>query len=196
MEIKRDDLIKFENELINYEIVKYDQIPDIDLYLDQTLAFLNKRLSILKRDDEDIIVTASMINNYVKAGIIPAPISKKYTKRHLAYIVTVCFLKQVLSMNEIKTVIDYLIETKGEKESYDYFCSIIEKSLKNCCRLIKTEKTIDNDPDIDNFSLYFSTKTLANKIYAQKCIFLQNKSLSDKKIIEIKKELEKNNKNS
>jgi len=195
MEIIRDDLIKFENELKNFVIVKYDDIPDIDLYMDQTLAFLNKRLSILKRDDEDIIVTASMINNYVKAGIIPAPISKKYSKRHLAYIVTVCFLKQVLSMNEIKTVIDYLVETKGERESYDYFCNSVEKSLQNCCRLIKTEKTIDSEQDPDNFSLYFSTKALANKIYAERCIFLQNKSLSNKKIIEIKKELEKNNKN-
>ena len=195
MEIKKDDLLKFENEIKNFEIVKYDQIPDIDLYMDQTLAFLNKRLSILKRDDEDIIVTASMINNYVKAGIIPAPISKKYSKRHLAYIVTVCFLKQVLSMNEIKTIIDYLIETKGERESYEYFCTSVEKSLQNCCRLIKIEKTVDKEQDPDNFSIYFSTKALANKIYAQKCIFLQNKSLSDKKIIEIKKELEKNNKN-
>ena len=195
MEINREDLVKFENEIKQFEIVKYDDIPDIDLYMDQTLAFLNKRLSILKRNETDVIITASMINNYVKAGIIPAPVSKKYSKRHLAYIVTVCFLKQVLSMNEIKTLIDYLVEAKGERQSYEYFCNIVKNSLHNCCRLIDIEKTFDVDMDIDNFSVYFAAKALANKIYAEKCIFLQNKSLTEKKIIEIKKELEKNNKN-
>ncbi len=195
MELKIEDLIAFENELKNYKIIKYDEIPDIDLYMDQTLAFLNKRLSILKRNDDEVIVTASMINNYVKAGIIPAPVSKKYTKRHLAYIVTVCFLKQVLSMNEIKTIIDYLLETKGEKESYDFFCETVQNSLNNCCKVTETKYIDNNDNDKDIFSIFYATEALANKIYAQRCIFLQNKSLSEKKKIEIKKELEKKDKN-
>lgn len=195
MELKLEDLISFENELKNYKIIKYDEIPDIDLYMDQTLAFLNKRLSILKRNEDEILVTASMINNYVKAGIIPAPVAKKYTKRHLAYIVTVCFLKQVLSMNEIKTVIDFLVETKGERNSYDFFCECVEKSLNNCCKVTETVVIKNEESDKDIFSIYYAANALANKIYAQRCIFLQNKSLSEKKMTEIKKELEKKDKN-
>ena len=118
-------LSDFEKELISFKMLRYNEIPDIDLYMDQTIIYLNKRLMILTKND-DSIITSSMINNYVKAGIIPSPISKKYSKKHIAYIICVCFFKQILSMNEIKVLFDYIKFNENEEKSYNFFCENID----------------------------------------------------------------------
>ena len=61
-------LSDFEKELISFKMLRYNEIPDIDLYMDQTIIYLNKRLMILTKND-DSIITSSMINNYVKANV-------------------------------------------------------------------------------------------------------------------------------
>lgn len=183
-------LSDFEKELISFKMLRYNEIPDIDLYMDQTIIYLNKRLMILTKND-DSIITSSMINNYVKAGIIPSPISKKYSKKHIAYIICVCFFKQILSMNEIKVLFDYIKFNENEEKSYNFFCENIEFSFKNCCRLINTEKneTTINDPE--DFILFYACKAIASKLYAEKSIILLQKTINEKKIEEIKREVEK-----
>lgn len=189
-EILKNKLIEFENELANYKVPRFEEIPDIDLYMDQTILFLNKRLNILIKNNEPII-TPSMINNYVKAGIIPSPIGKKYSRKHLAYIICICFFKQILSMNDIKNIIYYSLDAKGEEFSYNFFCENIEDSFKNCCRLISVDKNSKSSIEVSDFTLYYSCKAIANKIYSEKCISLQQKLINEQKINQIKKEFEK-----
>ena len=94
------------NELNNFSFKNYEELPDIDLYMDQVVTFLDKQLYILQNNTLDKQITPSMINNYVKGEVLPSPISKKYNREHLALIEEICTLKQVLSIADVKQIED------------------------------------------------------------------------------------------
>ena len=94
------------NELNNFSFKKYEELPDIDLYMDQVVNFLEKQIKIFQTSSLDKQITSSMINNYVKGEVVAAPISKKYNKEHLASIEEVITLKQVLSIAEVKQILN------------------------------------------------------------------------------------------
>ena len=171
MKSLNEELAFFEKQIMSYRIPRYEEFPSLELYKDQIILLLSKNFAPFVYDEEEPILTSSMINNYVKHSIIPPPNGKKYTRRHLAYITVVCFLKQVLSMNEIKEVIYNSLNTGDERTSYTYFCEQLEKAFKECC-LRKGEEDMTN-LSINNFAIHYSTKAVANKLYAQKIIQLQ-----------------------
>ena len=71
-------------KIIKHHLPRWNELPEIDLYLDQVVNYLEKYLGILGSNDDDKIITKTMINNYVKQGIMPAPEKKKYGKTHIA----------------------------------------------------------------------------------------------------------------
>ena len=89
MTIDSDDLLKSILEsLERIEYIKADDIPNIDLYMDQVTTFMDKRLRKSTRDpSEDKILTKTMINNYAKNNLLPPPIKKKYTKEHILLLI-------------------------------------------------------------------------------------------------------------
>lgn len=103
---KAEVLNQWNEQLIAYEMIKIAQMPDIDLYMDQVITFITKQLSIFSKEEPDKIITPSMINNYVKDGIIPRPNNKKYNKTHLISILMLCVFKQILPINDITIFID------------------------------------------------------------------------------------------
>ncbi|MBQ3253259.1 MAG: DUF1836 domain-containing protein [Acholeplasmatales bacterium] len=94
------------NELNNFSFKNYEELPDINLYMDQVVTFLEKQLYIFQTSTLDKQITPSMINNYVKGDVLPAPISKKYNREHIALIEEICTLKQVLTIAEVKQIED------------------------------------------------------------------------------------------
>ena len=94
------------NELNNFSFKNYEELPDIDLYMDQVVTFLDKQLYIFQNNTLDKQITSSMINNYVKGEVLPSPIAKKYNREHLALIEEICTLKQVLSIADVKQIED------------------------------------------------------------------------------------------
>jgi len=94
------------NELNNFSFKNYEELPEIDLYMDQIVTFLDKQLYIFQNNTMDKQITSSMINNYVKGDVLPAPIAKKYNREHLALIEEICTLKQVLSIADVKQIED------------------------------------------------------------------------------------------
>ena len=75
-------------KIIKHHLPRWNELPEIDLYLDQVVNYLEKYLGILSSNDDDKIITKTMINNYVKQGIMPAPEKKKYGKTHNMYFKT------------------------------------------------------------------------------------------------------------
>ena len=104
------------NDLDKFSYKQYEELPDIDLYMDQVITYLEKQLQIFQTSSLDKQITPSMINNYVKGEVITAPISKKYNREHMALIEEVCTLKQVLSIADVKQIID----EKHRKENIDH----------------------------------------------------------------------------
>ena len=82
-------------------IIEIEDIPNIDLYMDQVTTFMDKCLAQYKRYDDDKVLTKTMINNYTKAKIFPAPVKKKYSRTHLMLLIMIYHLKSVLSIKDI-----------------------------------------------------------------------------------------------
>lgn len=122
---------EFINEIIdkilNSPVINQAEIPDIDLYMDQVTTLVEDKLASTKRTDEDKLMTKTMINNYTKAGLIPAPVKKKYTKEHILRLIMIYYLKPILSMNDINKT---FANIEDNKEIYDKFVDLQNREMK------------------------------------------------------------------
>ncbi len=110
MTIDNDDLI---NSIIaslgRIDTISLEEMPNIDLYMDQLTTFMDERLKKTTRHPEtDKILTKTMINNYAKNDLLPPPVRKKYSKDHLILLIFIYYLKNILSINDIQTLIEPL----------------------------------------------------------------------------------------
>ena len=91
--------------------VKPEEIPNIDLYMDQVLGFINDRTRYLTRNPkEDKIFTKTMINNYAKTKILPPPVKKKYSKDHILLLLLIYYFKGVISVGDTGNLLGKITE--------------------------------------------------------------------------------------
>ena len=94
-----EKLNRWERFLDSYRLPEWEELPQIELYLDQVIALVNNYVGFFVYDPtEEKLLTPSMVNNYVKLRLIPAPVRKKYGRKHIALLLMVCTFKQSLSM--------------------------------------------------------------------------------------------------
>lgn len=160
-----------DKEIAGFHIPRWNEIPKIDLYLDQLVCLLEQYLSnYIKNDDSEKIITKTMINNYVKHNIINPPVNKKYNKEHMAYLFVIFILKQIYSIDEIKKMLDLAIKTSPIDQSYNRFCSELEKAIK---MTFTGENYINNNRlSKEQYLLRNAVQSFANKLYVQK-VFLE-----------------------
>ena len=109
-----------------YRLPRWAELPDLELYMDQVLALMERYLGAYPGADRKGL-TASMVNNYVKLGVMPPPVNKRYSREHLAYLIGICLLKPSLPIAAIQRLF------RSEKErntaaSYDVLCALFEQS--------------------------------------------------------------------
>lgn len=120
MTIERENLLNSIIESLGrIQHIKLEDIPNIDLYMDQVTTFMEKRLKNTTRNPgEDKILTKTMINNYAKNDLLPPPVRKKYSKEHILMLIFIYYYKGILSINDIHTLLRPLSEkyfhTDGE----------------------------------------------------------------------------------
>ena len=123
-----DELIGMLDKLA---YVKPDEIPNIDLYMDQVLCFINDRTRYLARNpEEDKIFTKTMINNYAKTKILPAPIKKKYSKEHILVLLLIYYFKGVLSVGDTGELLGKITRDYFGNQSEMSFEDIYEEIFK------------------------------------------------------------------
>ncbi|MFA5523447.1 MAG: DUF1836 domain-containing protein [Tissierellales bacterium] len=105
MNISEDQLHKLVKEISLFNEIDIRDIPNIDLYMDQVTTFFDDRLGHLKRGENEPILTKTMINNYTKDKVIIPPKSKKYSRDHMILLILIYNLKQILSINDIKSLL-------------------------------------------------------------------------------------------
>ena len=126
-----EGLEKVNIHLSENPLPAWEELPEFELYMDQVIVLLGQYLKLYTMDvADDKFITASMINNYVKLKIMPAPIKKKYSKIHLAYLIIICSLKQTLSMAIIQKIIPFDLEEHQVIEIYKDFVLNQKKVLK------------------------------------------------------------------
>ena len=94
------------DSLDRIDYIRQDDIPDIELYMDQVTTFMDSRLKNAARNPEvDKILTKTMINNYAKNDLLPPPVRKKYSREHMLLLIFIYYFKGILSISDIQTVL-------------------------------------------------------------------------------------------
>lgn len=98
--------------------IRANDIPNIELYMDQVTTFMDEKLRYTVRagESEEKILTKTMINNYAKNDLLPPPYKKKYSREHMMVLIFVYYFKSFLTINDIQTLLQPLTETYFEKE--------------------------------------------------------------------------------
>ena len=104
-------------ELKKIDYVKPEDIPNIDLYMDQITTFMDPQLAASKRHEGDKILTKTMINNYAKNDLLPPPEKKKYTKEHVLALIFIYYFKSILSINDIQSILNPITDKYFGKDS-------------------------------------------------------------------------------
>ncbi|MCI8470124.1 MAG: DUF1836 domain-containing protein [Clostridia bacterium] len=156
-------------EIKDFHLPRWNELPSIDLYIDQLVSFLEQYLfGYIKNDNEkeEKIITKTMINNYVKHSVIKPPMNKKYNKEHIASLFVIFVLKEVYSINDIKRLIKLAIETSAVEQAYDRFCSELEKAI----RIVFAEKNYIKNSKLsqEQYILRNVVQSFANKLYVQR----------------------------
>lgn len=122
MRIKSDDLLSIH-------IPRWEEFPNFELYIDQVIAFINDNLAIFHHGNDEPMITASMINNYVKNGVLHPPVKKKYNREHLAKLVVICIGKRMLSLADINDSIVVMSRVLEISDGYNLFCDELEYEI-------------------------------------------------------------------
>lgn len=185
MTINPNDLLNSILESISrIDYVKSADIPNIDLYMDQVTSFMEKQLKSTKRYEDDKILTKTMINNYAKNDLLPAPEKKKYSKEHLLLLTFIYYFKNILSMKDIEMLLKPITEKYFHTDSevdithiYDEVCAFeLERTklLQKDIELIYTNamETFSDVPEEDREALQFFSFicSLSLDVYVKKLL--------------------------
>lgn len=183
MTIDTDNLLNSILESIDrVKFVNSDDIPNIDLYVDQVTTFMDKALkSTMRYKDQDKVLTKTMINNYAKNDLLPSPYKKKYSKEHVLVLVFIYYFKNILSINDIQNLLGPLTERFfGEeefsvKDVYDEVININEELIESLKEDIKAKysKSMDSfkdssEEDKEFLQLFSFITMLAMDVYVKK----------------------------
>ena len=116
---------KISQSIQNFKLPRYDDLPEVELYLDQTTAYISERLEILG----DVKLTSSMISNYVKHKIIRRPVKKRYAADQIAELFFIAVAKNVMQLSDLKAAIELQRRTYSTKVAYNYFVEELENIL-------------------------------------------------------------------
>lgn len=149
-----------------FALPRYAELPTVGLYLDQSVQFVNGCF----RTFQGVELTASMVSNYVKKGIISHPIKKKYTRDQLACLIYIVVSKNVLSMENIDSLFKMQQAHYTSAQAYDTFCDELENYLPYVFGL--TKSFFELEPDVDDARKLLRSTIISavNKIYLD-CVF-------------------------
>jgi len=160
------DKPKVYSQIKNHSIPKWNDLPEIDLYMDQVIALMEKYLKDEKSDTK--LITSSMINNYVKLDIMPAPVKKKYSREHLAYLFIICSLKQVMPISNIKSMIEEKLKKNTIAEILDFYSNLYDFAFNTLIEYLSSSKTtIETVEDASLFSAIAAVncRNISNKLF-------------------------------
>lgn len=122
-----DELVQLIERLRTQRPVDWEHLPDFPLYMDQVLSYMDRQ--VLRFEDDDGL-TAAMVNNYTKGGLVPRAEGKKYNQEHLAYLTVICILKRVMSAKDMAVTLDAQLQQQPSvQEGYEHFRRSLDEAL-------------------------------------------------------------------
>lgn len=150
---------QYLNDLIDFSLPQYKELPSIDLYMEQVLKYINGILSTLAPQQEKQL-TSFMVNNYVKAKMISEPQKKKYNKEQIGYLIAICLMKSTISMADMSLLLE-LDEgiSVDKKRIYEFWCKMETSVLANSAKRVRVKiddiasryekETKEGNPDVE-----------------------------------------------
>ncbi|MGN0154316.1 MAG: DUF1836 domain-containing protein [Lachnospiraceae bacterium] len=165
-------------EWIQLDYIYPEDIPSIELYMDQITTFMDKQLKGNKRNEEDKILTKTMINNYSKNNLLPPSDKKKYSKDHIILLIYIYYLKNFLSINDIQNLLNPMTDTYFHSETGITMSDIYEdlfkleqqygvkirESIEEVCEIADTQF----DQEDEYLKVFAMITMLSYDIYAKK----------------------------
>ncbi len=162
MEQAREEQIL--QQIRSFTLPRYEEIPNVGLYLEQTSKYISEYLS----DLGDYALTGSMISNYVKKGLVANPVKKQYDRNQIGYLMFIAIAKSVLSMEDIRLLLQLQKDTYDPPMAYEYF----RRELENVLHYVFGLK-----PELDNIG---RDRTYAKKMLRNTIIAVAHKVYLDK----------------
>ena len=164
------DSIIHDDTIKNFHIPRWNELPTLDLYMDQVIALIDTTLGAFFSEIGAASLTKNMVNNYVKAKIVDAPVNKKYPKLSVAMIIVVYILKNCYATDEIGKLIKLGISLEATEITYNRFCEAIETAVSDvfsgrvsiCYEEIPGR---DNKYLMENFALSFACKVYVQRTF-------------------------------
>ena len=169
------------DNLTDFSLPLWDELPDIDIYMDQLVTIVERCLHPLSINGIPFKpLTPSMVNNYVKLKLIPKPVKKKYTRQHIARIIVITILKQVFDIPSIQKSIDLQTENTTSKEAYDLFCEYLHESFHAFST--QGETIIFNNPDTNVAPIRWACITIVSKLFTEHALVSTLKHINEKEL--------------
>lgn len=193
-------LLRIINSLKRIDYIKPDEIPNIDLYMDQVTTFMDEHLKSSKRYADDKLLTKTMINNYTKNNLLPPPIKKKYSKEHMLLLIFIYYFKNILSISDIQSIFNPLTEKFYDSDAninletiYKDVFSLEEEQIdaltKDVIKKYKKSKDtfikVENEEDHEFLTTFSFICMLSFDVYVKKMII---EKLIDNSVVNKKKE--------
>ena len=151
-------------QLSKHKTVQWENLPDLPLYMDQVVTYLERQLELFQSVQSEKLVTASMINNYVKSKLIPRPEKKKYTREHLSRLLMVCTLKQVLPIQQVDLLVKHCAK-EGEEHMLGEFSALQDQALAKAAEQFR--QIAQSGQDLQHTALQLLLEINAQRLVAQ-----------------------------
>lgn len=121
-----DEITELKQRLTEERPALFEALPDIELYKDQVLTYMQRQHVLAQSQDE---LTGAMINNYIKSGLLPRPQGKRYTKQHLAYLTAICQLKQLFCVADVDALLKAQPDLPDTERFYTRYTDALNRAL-------------------------------------------------------------------
>ena len=154
----KDFLSAVTDVLHRIDYIKPEDLPNIDLYMDQVTTFMDSQLAHSKRYKDDKILTKTMINNYAKNKLLPPPEKKKYTKEHVLTLIFIYYFKNILSISDIQSILNPITDkyfgtdkesSVGMTDIYSEVFSLESEETKNLLKDLARKYSISQKTFLD-----------------------------------------------
>lgn len=174
---------KWEDYLREHTLPSWEELPSLELYMDQVVALLNSYLDFLPKEvGMDAVVTSAAVNNYVRKKIIPPPVKKRYSRVHLACLVMLCSLKHSVSISYIQQMIPLTLTEADIHDIYNAFVEqhrrttlyFVEQVNRQASQLLAEGE--NDDVGVSNIATAFAVVSGLSRMATEKLILMQEPS--------------------
>ncbi len=155
-----NEMEELRRRLAEWRPAPYEGLPDIELYKDQVLAYMQRQQMPGESADE---LTGAMINNYIKSGVLPRPEGKRYQRPHLAALTAICQLKQVLSVGDTSRLLEQQPDIADTKAFYTRYLTRLSDALAQAAQKLPDES---NQPELARLALDLALQSYVDRLVA------------------------------